>query len=267
MMAQRAKQVLFVLLSIADLTLTCWLVRSSGGQAYEANPVAAWWLARHGAWGLACFKAAAVLGALGLTSLIARHRPRAAGGILTLGCASLAVVVVYSSALSWFVSPAEGSADWSEAALAQRLDAMNRDTQGRMRRREAFLAWRHSLCDDLIAGRTSLRDAVDRVVASETGRDPTWQRGLLLYDPQGSVPERVAVSLIFHVSRQAKGREAVDLLERELQQAYGRASSRLRELLPERGPKNSPVLPATPTRARLRPVAPAPGCERAGNGG
>jgi hypothetical protein len=260
MMAQRGKQLLFVLLSIADLTLTCWLLRRSGGQAYEANPVAAWWLARHGAVGLACFKAAAVFGVLGLTAFIARHRPRAAAGILTLGCASLAVVVVYSAALSRFVVlPPEGRAGWSEAVLAQRLDALNRDTQGCLLRREAFRAWRQALCDDLIAGRTSLRDAVQRVLASEIGRDATWLRGLTPFDPEGSAPERVAVSLIVDVSRQAKGREAVGRLERELQQTYGRTSSRLRELLPQRSPECSPVPPTPPTRAVLLPVAPAPG--------
>jgi hypothetical protein len=263
-MGQRSRQILFVLLSVADLALTCWLLRRSGGQAYEANPVAAWWLARHGAVGLACFKAAAVLLVLGLAALIARYRPRVGGCILTLGCASLVVVILYSAVLSRFalLSP-EQRARWLEEELAQERDIMNRDTQGSLLRQEAFRAWRKELCDDLIAGRSTLRAAVDRVLASQTGRDPTWQRGLVPFDPEGSVPERVALSLILDVFRQAKGPEAawaaVHRLERELQRTSDRAPRRLRELLPDSRPANSSVPRTIPTPARSVSLAPAPG--------
>jgi hypothetical protein len=98
-MTHPRKQILFALLSLADLTLTCWLLGHSDGQIYEANPVARWWLAQHGAVGLAGFKGAIVLFVLTLTVVISRHKPRAAGRILTFGCVSLVFVVLYSAAL------------------------------------------------------------------------------------------------------------------------------------------------------------------------
>src|SRR5262245_13138082 len=108
-MAHPGKQVLFVLLSLADLALTCWLLDRSGGAVYEANPVAGWWLARHGWAGLACFKALVVVVVLGLTLAIARSRPVAAGRVLGLGCAVSAFVVLHGASMSraCFLSPEE----------------------------------------------------------------------------------------------------------------------------------------------------------------
>jgi hypothetical protein len=93
------KQLLFLLLSLADLALTYWLLRQSDRQIYEANPVARWWLVQYGAAGLACFKGAVALAVLILVAFIARHRPRAAGRILVFACLSLVLVVVYSATL------------------------------------------------------------------------------------------------------------------------------------------------------------------------
>lgn len=59
---------------------------------YEANPLANWWLSRHGWLGMASFKAAVVLAVVGLTAVLARSRPRMAGSVLGL-------VVLYSLAL------------------------------------------------------------------------------------------------------------------------------------------------------------------------
>jgi hypothetical protein len=92
--------ILFGLLSLADLVLTCWLLGQPSGQFYEANPVARWWL-RFGPAGLAGYKATMVLLVAGLSTLIARQRPRAAGGVLAFGCSSTAAVVVYSVLLSF----------------------------------------------------------------------------------------------------------------------------------------------------------------------
>jgi DNA-directed RNA polymerase specialized sigma24 family protein len=98
-MGYARKQLLFLIVSLADLALTCWLLRHSDGQIYEANPIARWWLVRFGAAGLACFKGAVVLLVLTLADFIARRRPRAAGRILVFGCVSTVLVVVYSAAL------------------------------------------------------------------------------------------------------------------------------------------------------------------------
>jgi hypothetical protein len=90
---------LFAALSLADLLLTCWLLRRPTGEFYEANPVARWWLMQFGWAGLAGFKAVVVLLVACLCGLIARRRPQAARRVLGFGCAVSAVVVLYSVAL------------------------------------------------------------------------------------------------------------------------------------------------------------------------
>jgi hypothetical protein len=93
------KQVVFALLSAADLALTWSLLGNSHGEVYEANPIARLWLTRFGWLGLAGFKAALVLLVLSLVVVIGRWRPRAAGRLLGFGCVCLAIVVSYSVAL------------------------------------------------------------------------------------------------------------------------------------------------------------------------
>src|SRR5205085_2430927 len=58
------RRALFVVLSAADLGLTWWLLERSGG-AYEANPLARWWLLRCGWLGLAALEAGQVMLVLG----------------------------------------------------------------------------------------------------------------------------------------------------------------------------------------------------------
>src|SRR5215831_6550499 len=98
LLAHPVRLLLFGLLSLADLFLTLRLLAHSGA-VYESNPLARWWLARHGWLGLACFKAATVLVVVGLAGAITRRRPRAGGRVLGFACAALALVVCYSSVL------------------------------------------------------------------------------------------------------------------------------------------------------------------------
>jgi hypothetical protein len=125
-MTHPKKQLLFVLLSLADLVLTCRLLGHSGGQVYEANPVAQWWLARLGAAGLVYFKGADVLLVLILAAFIARTRPRAAGRILTFGCVTLVLVVLYSAALCPPACCSTGTQQFNE-----HVEKMNRATLAR----------------------------------------------------------------------------------------------------------------------------------------
>jgi hypothetical protein len=240
------KQFLFGLLSLADLMLTWWLLRQSPGQVYEANPIAGWLWARHGAAGLVCFKGLTVLLVLGLAGLIARDRPRAAGCILGFGCASLVVVVGYSATLcrTALRSPEERAA--IEAREEQQyLDTINGETQEWQQRREGFLAFRKKLIDALSAGRCTLREAVDRLAASEQARNSGWVRGLKSLDPEGSVAERLATYLIFTIVQLAEEPDAARValrLEQEFQATYGRSvSRRYRDFLPVAGPEGSLV--------------------------
>src|SRR5262245_15702856 len=95
----RYKLVLFGLLSVADLVLTLHLLQQGNGRVYESNPLAGWWLARLGSFGLALYKVLCVLlfGTLILT--ISRLNPRTGGRVLVFGCVAVAVVVCYSGCL------------------------------------------------------------------------------------------------------------------------------------------------------------------------
>ena len=98
-LAHTKKQLSFVLLSLADLTLTWALIRDTSGLVYESNPVAAWCLHGHGWAGLAVFKSLMVLASGGLSEIISRYRPRTGGRVLVLGCIITGAVVLYSGYL------------------------------------------------------------------------------------------------------------------------------------------------------------------------
>jgi hypothetical protein len=254
-MVQRSKQVLFVLLSVADLALTCWLLERSGGHVQEANPVAAWWLAQHSALGLACFKGAAVLVVLGLAALIARHRPRAAGHILTFGCTALALVVLYSVSLcpAATLSPEEREAIETWEASRQ-LDETNRATHEWRLRLNAFQALRVELCQGLLAGSLTLREAVDRLLASEKARERNWLSSLSRFYLEGSVAQRIAAYLLWHavLAQEDKPVAAWSValrLEQEFQCTYDRSPPRAhRDLLLDPGAEDSidPMVKPTP---------------------
>ena len=67
------KLILFTALSLADLVLTCILLRRGGGRVYEGNPVADWWLDAWGWTGLVAFKVLAIVLATVLTAAISRR--------------------------------------------------------------------------------------------------------------------------------------------------------------------------------------------------
>jgi hypothetical protein len=90
---------LFVALSACDFALTYLLVEGSGGEVYEANPVAAPWLADHGWMGLAAFKLTAVLVVIGAVGLIARRKPAIGVAVACAACLATAVVNLHSHRL------------------------------------------------------------------------------------------------------------------------------------------------------------------------
>src|SRR5215471_14829004 len=78
----RWKLLLFALLSLADLSLTWWLLTLPDSPIHEGNPVAEWCLAQFGWIGLAGFKTAVVVLVAGLAVVISRRRPWAGGLVL-----------------------------------------------------------------------------------------------------------------------------------------------------------------------------------------
>jgi hypothetical protein len=155
---------LFLLLSLADLALTWWLLTQAGGAVYESNPLAGWCLANHGWLGLAAFKVALVVLVLGLATIICRQRPRVAGHLLRFGCAVLGVVVVYGSALAY---QADARLEAANEEVAADREVLNRASAEVFRVRQAYGALRDHLADALSAGHYTLAQASERLATAE----------------------------------------------------------------------------------------------------
>lgn len=214
-------QTVFALLSVADLTLTWLLLRLPDSAAYEANPVANWWLIRFGWAGLAAFKAVTVLVVFAAVAAVFRSRPRAAAGLLWFGCAVVATVVLYSASL--FPSVFGRLSEAEAIRQAQLIDQVVEETN---RTRPEYDRLMADLSAALIAGNCSLAEAVERVAATDRVKDPTWQRGLEGALPDHSPRARLATVVWNHV---VKDRRAIDLpndpvlrrIEQELQMNFG----------------------------------------------
>jgi len=87
--------VCLVALSIADIIMTCTLLRTSHSY-YESNPVAGWFLVRWDMTGMVVFKFAAIACAIALGEMIERRRPGMGKLVLLIGCAAAAAVVWHS---------------------------------------------------------------------------------------------------------------------------------------------------------------------------
>jgi hypothetical protein len=219
------KLMLFVCLSLTDLVLTWHLLSHGDGQVYEGNPLARWWLAHYGWLGLTLFKLSLALFVVGLTLVIARQRPRAAGKVLVLSCVILATVVLYSGLLAWAVagrSVAPGLCDPEVAAVSDR----SRDLDRQRERVGAYQQLLERLSADLIAGRRTLPEAVGLLAESERGRSPDWLRYLGRAYPGRSEQARLAANLVYHALFLLQGGSSVDeetarRLAADYRQCYG----------------------------------------------
>ena len=88
----------YLVLSATDLVYTSALLKGNC-EVRESNPIAEACLERHGLWGLAAYKLGGVTVFVGSIALLARRRPRVAAGLVTIGCAALLSVVMYSHKL------------------------------------------------------------------------------------------------------------------------------------------------------------------------
>jgi len=102
--AHRLTFACFAVLGLADLVLTLHLIRASGGQIYESNPVAGAWLNSYGSLGLALFKALAMTLIVLCAILLSWRRPRSGVLLLRFSCVVTAAVVLYSVALARHVT-------------------------------------------------------------------------------------------------------------------------------------------------------------------
>jgi hypothetical protein len=172
---QPSWRTLFVLLSVADLGLTWWLLTRAGDSVYESNPLAAWWLANAGWLGLAAFKVGLVLLVLGLVALLGRLRPQVGSSVLSFGCAILALVVCYSSVLAFQVDARE-SAALLESERA--MEEANRSYSEAARQHLAYSLFREQLGEEVLAGHYTLEQACNRLATSERLKDTAWLHAL-----------------------------------------------------------------------------------------
>lgn len=94
---------LFLMLSVADLTLTFWLLTNQTGNAYESNPIASGVLNQFGWLGMIVFKVCCVSVVLGIVILLGRLRPLISQRIMTFGCVALTCTVLYGASLATYV--------------------------------------------------------------------------------------------------------------------------------------------------------------------
>ncbi|HEY2784853.1 MAG TPA: DUF5658 family protein [Fimbriiglobus sp.] len=91
--------ILFAVLSVGDLAYTYLLLECTGGSVYEANPVAAGWLADHGWPGMVAFKAGAAFVVIGAVALIVRYRPALGAAVACMACLATGAVNLHSHRL------------------------------------------------------------------------------------------------------------------------------------------------------------------------
>jgi hypothetical protein len=105
-----AALIVFAFLGAIDFIDTYTLVRGSGGQVYESNPVAARWLKKYGWEGLAFFKAASTLVVATTVLIIRPQKPRTAAVLATAACLTVLAVAIYSrNLLTMQEDPSGGS--------------------------------------------------------------------------------------------------------------------------------------------------------------
>jgi hypothetical protein len=214
----------FLLLSAADLGLTWVLLQNDLGQCYESNPVARWVLATSGWWGLIAFKGAVVVLVAGLTVLIGRSRPRAAGRVLAFGCSAVAVVLVYSGSLLCFLASPRNAEGADFRAVKQEAAAFQ-EQLGCVNDRRQLL---DGLCDDLLAHRRSLTDAARALARSERACTGPWLPQLRERFPDYSKEECLAARLVegsvvqMREDNARAAQRVAHRLQEEFQTSYGK---------------------------------------------
>jgi hypothetical protein len=209
---------LFTMLSLMDLLLTCYLLRQGHGQVYESNPLAAWWLTHFGWAGLVGFKVLAVIFVGCLAVVISLRHLRRGGQFLTFACMVVAGVLVYSAFLA-------------NSALA-RTDSEGME-HGRVLHEAIPGSLRYqSLLTEMIGEVTfrhrSLAEAADELARSEKGRDPGWRRLLHTLYPDQCDRACFAINvmncaLVEARADPAKARQLARRLGREFEEMFGKA--------------------------------------------
>jgi len=143
----------FVLLQAIDFCLTRLLLEGARPDVYEANPLAIRILHSQGWVGLALFKLLCTAVGLLAVDLLRRRQAAAARRVLLVMCLVMSSVNLYSGAL--LASPADKDAEdltalkQESSGIDQQFDSLHQ-----------FAAARTQICEDLLAGRTDLDNAL-----------------------------------------------------------------------------------------------------------
>jgi hypothetical protein len=180
-----------------------------------------------------------VLLVAGTTEVLARKRPQAARRVLEFGCATLALVVLYSASLAGTGAGESRSDRIDEGSMVEV------ETGQDVEKLIGFSIFLDRLTEETLEGRTALGEAADQVARTERGSSPQWHQQLGVRFPGCSLKQAVACFLLFRfVASQRDPGEAwrlADRLEREYFQEFGvSAPLEHRTLLPsfEYGPPN-----------------------------
>jgi hypothetical protein len=163
--------VLFGLLSVTDLLLTGWLLQRPEQSVYEANPLASGVLALWGWPGMVALKLAAVLLACGLGVFLFRRRPRAGLGVFVFGCVITGAVVLWSGCLALALETDPSNACSAEDRL------LREETEAIWKKRATLAEYQRCIgriADDLIGARCGLKEATERLAATERGQERGW---------------------------------------------------------------------------------------------
>jgi hypothetical protein len=214
-MLRRVHLALFVVLSLADFVLTWVLIEHKDPGIVEGNPVARWYLTALGWPGLFAYKAATVVTAILILGLVARHRPRLAGHVLTLACAALTATVLYSGLLT-VLRPASDD-DLADVTFAADPEHV------------AYKQLMIGLQEDLLSGRRSLRDAAQMLQDSPWARNPEFTHARRLAFPGRSEDECFGAMLVVNTvanlyETDPQTKPAAEQLLRQFQATYDSAA-------------------------------------------
>lgn len=216
---------LFALLSLADLFLTWLLLAQGEGQIYESNPLARWWLERHGWLGLVAFKLSTTLLVVGLAMTISASRPRTGGWVLVFACSVLALVILYSSSLAGFISR---PADSPEGGDLERQAERDRFLDQRIKDIKEYNKVSIDVQDQWLGERCTLAQAVQQLARTANARNADWLRVMHGHYPHCTTEQCLAANLLDHAlalleSDPSAYRRVVPRLVTEYQAAYGAA--------------------------------------------
>jgi hypothetical protein len=149
----------FLAASVLDLGLT-WLLLEVSEAAYEANPLAAAILDRHGWGALAGFKVGCAALVVGVVYVIGRRKPALAGRLTRIACVLLTCVLFYSVCLL-----AVDTRDPETRAILAKEEQRWQKLQDERRRFGTYIAHAERLAANIIRSESSLYQATQELAA------------------------------------------------------------------------------------------------------